>query len=118
MSKGASDVEMGAFWWTFIYPIRSSCRPAWAAYLRHSKPIRRRSIHESINRSGFAFLDSGKMSKRSVILYYSNMVSTVCPVAQAPNVKAAIDTLRGDGVTPALDVQDVKWIIPCIAVCM
>ncbi len=54
----------------------------------------------------------------SVILYYSNMVSTVCPVAHAPNVKAAIDTLRGDGIAPALDVQDVKWIVLCIAVCM
>ncbi len=87
-----------------------------AAIKAHPEEVR--TIHDAISRSGFAFQDAGKMSTSSVILYYSNMISTVGSVAHAPNVKAAIDTLRGDGVTPALDVQDVKWIILCIAVCM
>lgn len=84
----------------------------------NAHPAAVQTIHDAITRSGFAFQDAEKMSMSSVILYYSNMVSTVCPVANDPDVTAAIDTLRGDGVTPALDVQDVKWVILCIAICM
>jgi len=81
-------------------------------------PAEVRTIHDAIVGSGFFFEDAGKMSMSSAILYYSNMVQTVCPVAQDPRVKTAIATLRGSGVAAALDSQDVKWIILCIAFCM
>ena len=81
-------------------------------------PAEVQTIHDAIIGSGFVLQDAAAMSMSSAILYYSNMVSTVGPVAQDPKVKTAIATLRGDGVTPALDIQDLKWIMLCIAICM